>query len=481
MSVAPVRAPLLQRKCACGGSAGFSGACEECGKRRFGLQRRAAGPASGIAPSIVHEVLRSPGQPLDPTTRAFMEPRFGHDFSRVRVHTDARAARSADAVNALAYTVGRDVAFGAGRYTPHTNEGRKLLAHELTHVRQQAGLSAGAGPLLSLEPSADPLERDAEHTATQIADNNLSHEPSSSTLVHFATAALQRAPAAEPVASTPADRVLHQDDIDEAIEFNGKKLKDSSLLTTVCDVIGISNTPAVSDQAMALAVAHYQATKGLAQNGKVDEVTVTFIIEELQAKGGEDNDNRKNSAARAEALKGPYKKHVWETLFSRRKVLLDVDASHCECREELKSQIKKSEFYITAYQECGKDSTNTTGEKIQTCVVKAADEVKPANEKGKKPKKYGETDMLSNITIYRQSGPCGPLIDRISLAHEQIHAVHDRELMQRHGILTKEHYGAYGDPARWVLDEVSSRETDIAVAKWALGILDRICPKEIKE
>ena len=62
-------------------------------------------------PPIVHEVLHSPGQPLDPATRAFMEPRFGHDFSTVRVHTDARAAASARTVNALAYTVGRDVVF----------------------------------------------------------------------------------------------------------------------------------------------------------------------------------------------------------------------------------------------------------------------------------------------------------------------------------------------------------------------------------
>jgi hypothetical protein len=66
-----------------------------------------------------------------------MEPRFGHDFSRVRVHTDARVAESARAVNALAYTVGRDVVFGPGHYRPSSLGGRKLLAHELTHVLQQ--------------------------------------------------------------------------------------------------------------------------------------------------------------------------------------------------------------------------------------------------------------------------------------------------------------------------------------------------------
>jgi hypothetical protein len=89
------------------------------------------------APAIVNEVLQSSGQPLDVATRAFMEPRFGHDFSHVRVHTDAKAAASAHAVNALAYTVGQDVVFGAGEYAPQTTEGRRLLAHELAHTLQQ--------------------------------------------------------------------------------------------------------------------------------------------------------------------------------------------------------------------------------------------------------------------------------------------------------------------------------------------------------
>jgi Domain of unknown function (DUF4157) len=88
-------------------------------------------------PPIVQEVLRSPSQPLDPATRAFMEPRFGHDFTRVRIHTDAKAAESACAVNALAYTVGQDVVFGRGQYVPHTASGRRLIVHEFTHTLQQ--------------------------------------------------------------------------------------------------------------------------------------------------------------------------------------------------------------------------------------------------------------------------------------------------------------------------------------------------------
>jgi murein DD-endopeptidase MepM/ murein hydrolase activator NlpD len=106
------------------------------------VQRQATGTAEPAqVPSIVHEVLHSPGQPLDPATRAFMEPRFGHDFSQVRVHTDAKAAESACAVNARAYTVGRDVVFGAGQYAHGSSGGQRLLAHELTHIVQQSGMA----------------------------------------------------------------------------------------------------------------------------------------------------------------------------------------------------------------------------------------------------------------------------------------------------------------------------------------------------
>lgn len=94
------------------------------------------------APPIVQEVLRSSGQSLDEPTRAYMEPRFAHDFSGVRVHTNNRAAESAREISAQAYTVGSNVVFDTGRFAPNTSDGRRLLAHELTHVVQQRG-SAG--------------------------------------------------------------------------------------------------------------------------------------------------------------------------------------------------------------------------------------------------------------------------------------------------------------------------------------------------
>jgi hypothetical protein len=102
-------------------------------------------PGRAAVPSTVGEVLRSPGQPLDAETRAILEPRFGHDFSRVRVHADAAAAHSARDMNARAYTVGSHIAFGAGHFAPRTPRGQRLLAHELTHVVQQTG-SSPTGP-----------------------------------------------------------------------------------------------------------------------------------------------------------------------------------------------------------------------------------------------------------------------------------------------------------------------------------------------
>jgi len=146
--------PQVSRKCA---------ACEEEEK----LQKE-AGPhaATDEAPAGVHEVLCSPGQPLDKATLDYFEPRFGHDFSHVRVHTGAAAEQSARAVNANAYTVGHDIAFAAGLFTPGTTEGRRLLAHELAHVVQRAGESgttiqrAPLNPTPQVDPRATPGHRD---------------------------------------------------------------------------------------------------------------------------------------------------------------------------------------------------------------------------------------------------------------------------------------------------------------------------------
>jgi hypothetical protein len=176
-SFTPARGAMLQRKCACGGTPGPSGECEGCRKKK--LQRRSgnlSAPSAighqsstvALAPPIVHDVLRSTGQPLDAATRGFMEKRFQHNFSHVRVHTDEKAANSARAVDALAYTVGRDIVFDAGRYVPQTAAGRRLLSHELTHVVQQSSAPEHFAGNLKISDASDASERVANAAAQTI-------------------------------------------------------------------------------------------------------------------------------------------------------------------------------------------------------------------------------------------------------------------------------------------------------------------------
>jgi hypothetical protein len=187
-------AGLLQRKCACGGTPGSTGECEECREKR--LQQKIRNPV----PPIVHEVLNSPGQPLDADTRAFMEPRFSHDFGHVRVHTDAKAADSARAVNALAYTVGRNVVFARGRYEPNAERRRGLLAHELTHTIQQRSFASAISPQepINIEPPATSLEQAAEECSSGFAS-------SVGTLAPTHHIALQRQPAPQPEIEMPTE------------------------------------------------------------------------------------------------------------------------------------------------------------------------------------------------------------------------------------------------------------------------------------
>jgi len=161
---------VLQRKCACGTNTAGGGDCGNCEKKARRLQRLSAPGPKEVAevPEVVHEALRSNGRPLDGATRSFMESRFGHDFSGVRVHTDALAQESARSVNALAYTVGSDIVLGAGQYAPQTGAGRRLLAHELTHVVQQQGAHARVQSM-SVEEESSPAEAEAERMSREVS------------------------------------------------------------------------------------------------------------------------------------------------------------------------------------------------------------------------------------------------------------------------------------------------------------------------
>jgi hypothetical protein len=212
----PVRGRLLQRKCACGGTPGLTGECEECRKKK--LQRKVCDSEAATqpptfnsqpfaVPPIVHEVLRSPGQPLDAATRRIMEPRFGHDFSQVRVHSGRAAEQSARDVNANAYTVGHNVVFGTGRLAPGTHEGRRLIAHELTHVVQQSRSRNSAARLdySSAEAEADHAAAHAVQFGAQISE------------LGSAPLGLARSPV-EPVKSAEEVKKLHKVDLDHLKE-----------------------------------------------------------------------------------------------------------------------------------------------------------------------------------------------------------------------------------------------------------------------
>jgi hypothetical protein len=199
-SLISARRTLVQRKCVCGGTPGPTGECEECRKKRSTLQTKLdvnepgdiyeqeadrianqvlTGPANALmsesplriqrlpgrskeqsdaAPASVYQVLATSGGRLEPATRAFFEPRFGFDFSRVRIHTDVRAEEASRSIHARAFTAGNHIVFGGGQYAPQTDPGRSLLAHELAHIVQQNGL----GP-------ATPIQRQPAHGGENLA------------------------------------------------------------------------------------------------------------------------------------------------------------------------------------------------------------------------------------------------------------------------------------------------------------------------
>lgn len=199
--------------------------------RLFESQLNGAGAARPPLASMVNGALSSSSRPLDADTRAFMEARFGYDFSRVQLHTGREAADSAAAVSARAYTVGSDIVFGDGAYSPNSREGRRLIAHELTHIVQQgagpvSGTASPDGSLYISDPS-DQFERAAEATADRVLSGDpapaaaLAHTGSGSqtgsaapaaAAVQTASLALQRDGAyVSPKDDTAAYQVGYQD------------------------------------------------------------------------------------------------------------------------------------------------------------------------------------------------------------------------------------------------------------------------------
>lgn len=294
ISFMPAAQGTLQRVCACGNHAMAGGECTACARKKTMLQRKltmgagndplereadriagqvmtmrvatAAGTVSSriqragqqagqmdSIPASVDRVLTGSGRPLDLTLRQDMEQRFGHDFSRVRIHTGDTAAQSAREVNAHAYTVGHDIVFGAGRFVPGTFDGRRLIAHELTHVLQQSGVSGMGGD--RMEAAHCPL--------------------------------LQRDLALEPTNPNAQEVNLTAQQIRDAINFNRRRY-DAENTRLIQDVVGAPATGTFDEETIRL-IARYQDDFGLAPaDGKVGPDTFDQLTAELQAEGVDD-------------------------------------------------------------------------------------------------------------------------------------------------------------------------------------------------
>lgn len=222
---------LVHRKCA---------HCEEEEKKR--VQRKESGPTAenegGTLDSYVNG-LDGKGQPLPPESNSFFASRMGRDFSDVRVHTGADAARSATSISALAYTTGNNIVFNTGQYSPGTDPGKKLLAHELTHVIQQSG-------------GKNFIQRDY---AKELPN---------------------------PEAVAPA---LTADQVADAIRFNQRTLRDAWEIALIRDVIGLEREPSVIDADFVNSLAEYQAENNITADGKLGPVTSARLSGELRSEG----------------------------------------------------------------------------------------------------------------------------------------------------------------------------------------------------
>ena len=242
------------------------------------LQRQSTG--SGLAapqrtttagvPTVVGEVLRAPGQPLDPATRAQLEPRFGHDFSQVQVHTDARAAQSAAAVQAQAYTVGQHIVFGAGRYAPHTPKGQGLIRHELVHTIQQGSIALPSLDSLQVSQPGDRSEQQADQVVSAVL--------SAQTLGRIASTPAQiarQAAVEEMVEPAPAGEINPVPD--------PRKIPIPKVPPASTPLFGDPRVAAFAEQLAAWAIQHSSRPDGRTLTaGQAEDLTVAGLAKDFQ-------------------------------------------------------------------------------------------------------------------------------------------------------------------------------------------------------
>jgi hypothetical protein len=403
-----------------------------------------------VAPSIVHEVLRSPGQPLDAETRAHFEPRFGHDFGKVRVHADAQAAVSARAVNALAFTVGNHVVLGDHGEPSTSGERGRLLAHELMHVVQQSGAGLLSGHDLRVSGPEEP----AEHEAAAFADlvscpaappNRYSTGAAGGAPVH-----VQRDVAIEPVVSESAG-VLSRTEIVGALAHNRHWITDPGLISKLRDVLGIDPMPAVIDEDFVRAVARWQAENGLTQDGRIGQITRLYLAEELEKEGLPLEAARLRATAPAPAPQ------------------VDIDTSFCGCQQQLRDSITDNLDFIDTYERCKNDPHNHTGDQIESCVNQ------DFAARGIPLSTAGTTSSVGQIQVAPVAGHCGALTRSETFAHEWSHSTHQRELVRRFGSGTPAFDRAWNESTDWADDEIRARVVGDNFLLWVIASLDQMC------
>lgn len=242
------------------------------------LQRAATGLAGRAPAPIVHEVLASPGRPLGSPTQSLMKRHLGHDFGHVRLHTDEPSRQSARSVNARAYTVGSHIVFGAGAYRPEAPAGQRLIAHELTHVVQQAGSSPPRD--LVVGPGEDAAEREAQTVASSVDPLGVARHSQAA-----AEAGVLRRDLATPEPNPPpaANPELTDSQVRTAINFNSQ-LYDAANTRLIQDLLGGPVTGRWT-RANIEAIASVQQQYGLKKDGMVGPDTFRFIEQEQALEG----------------------------------------------------------------------------------------------------------------------------------------------------------------------------------------------------
>ena len=225
---------LLQRRCACGQHTGGA-ECPRCRQSHSSPSREDL-----PVPSIVRDVLRSGGQPLEADTLEYMESRFGRDFSHVRVHTGPPATEAARAIDADAFAAGEDIFFARGNPSSNSPDARRFLAHELAHVVQSYEGKTG-GPLRVSNPG-DPLELEADRRASQA----LASKPKETNLPPLARATgvlplgpllRQRAPKTFPEVKSEFN--VNIDEGTLSLVFNGVEIAKGTTTATTGDGFNI--------------------------------------------------------------------------------------------------------------------------------------------------------------------------------------------------------------------------------------------------